>query len=240
MRWTEMAAIAALIVVAAAPATAQVERAPQERPTMLSINADGVSEAPPDMARVRLGVANTALNAQAASRDNARVMQELVQALRRAGVAERDIQTSNMRVEPVWDRNSRDERVIVNYVAQNTVTIEVRNVQNTGRVIDVSVAVGGNTVEGLYFTHQNPAAQRDAARRNAVADARHRAELYAEAFGLRVVRVSTITEAGARGVEEIVVTGSRIGGGGAQAPTPVAAGEIETRANVSVTFELRA
>jgi uncharacterized protein YggE len=240
MRLMEMAAVAALAVVAAAPATAQVERAASQPPTILSITGEGVSEAPPDMAQVRLGVANTALTAQAASQENARLMQELVQALRRAGVAERDIQTAGLRVEPVWDLNRRDERVIANYLASNTVTAEVRQVQNTGRVIDAAVAVGGNTVEGLVFTHQNPATQRDAARRSAVADARHRADLYAEAFGLRVVRVVTVTEGGARFPEEIVVTGSRLAvGAHTPAPTPVAAGEIETRATVSVTFELR-
>jgi uncharacterized protein len=239
MRWTEMAAIAALIIVAAAPATAQVERAAPQPPTVLSINAEGKSEARPDMARVQLGVVTTARTAREATEENARLMSRLTQALRRVGVAERSIQTSNIWARPNWiERNGDREPVISGYTVHNTVSVEVRDIDNTSRVIDAAVTAGGNTIHGVHFAHQNPQAQLDVARRNAIADARHRAELYAEALGLRIVRVANVTESGARVPDAIVVTGSRLRAPGGES-TPVEAGEIETRANVSVTFELR-
>jgi len=242
MRWKELAALAAIIIVAAAPATAQVERPAANQPpaTVLNINAEGISEARPDMAVITIGVQTEGRTAQAALNANRQRMNALVASLRANGIAERDLQTAYVNVQPQYDGTS--QRRIVSYHARNTVRAKVRNVDNVGWVMDSGVEDGANTIQGVSFAHQQPQQQLDVARRNAAASARERAELYASALGLRVVRVISVTEAGAHAPtysEEIVVTGSRTRGD-FSSPSPIAAGEIVTRVNVSFSFELRA
>lgn len=247
MRWITLAAIAA-IGAFVVPATAQQQRQQQgqaaaevERGTVLNVTASGVSLAPPDMATVSLGVTTQGRTAAEAVSENAQRMTALLRSLRGSGLAERDIQTSYVRVNPRYQYREGYEPLIVGYDANNAVRAQVRDLERTGRVVDAAVAAGGNTIQGIGFSHQEPEVQLDIARREAISMARQRAELYAEASGLRVRRMISISEAGASAPsfnEEIVVTASRRVAS-YEAPTPVAPGELETRANVSVSFELR-
>lgn len=241
MRSMMMAAALVACAGFAAPAMAQ-SNAAQAPGTVLSVNASGVSAARPDLATMVVGVETRGATAQDAIAQNAERMTAVIAALRRAGVAERDIQTAWVRVDARTEsRGSGGASVIVGYQATNTVRAEVRNINTTGRVIDAVVAAGGNQVHGVQFSRQDVEAQLDLARNNAIERARERAQLYARALGMRVERVISVTEAGAApaafGGDEIIVTGSRVGGG--DYVTPVAPGEVETRANVSVSFLLR-
>jgi uncharacterized protein len=223
--------------IAAAQTTTTVP-APPAQGTLLQINAEGRSEARPDMATINLGVTTEGRTAQAALQDNARQMNALTQALRRAGVAERDIQTSNVSVHPQQQYRENQAPLITGYQANNTVTAKVRNVNNVGRVIDAAVAAGGNTIHGVHFSHQEPEAQLDVARRNAIAEARRRADLYASALNMRVVRIVAVSEGGGYSPPmPMPMMAERMAA--ADASTPVSPGQIETRAHVNVTFELR-
>ena len=212
--------------------------APPEVPrsTMLQISAEGTSEARPDLATINLGVTTEGQTAQAALQENARRMTALNAALRRAGITERDIQTSNVSVYPQQQYREGQTPLITGYQANNTVNVRVRNVNNLGRVIDAVVAAGGNTVNGVSFSHQDPEAQLDIARRDAIADARRRADLYASALNMRVVGILAVTEGGGYAppmpmpMERMAMAND--------ASTPIAPGEIETRVSVGVTFEL--
>lgn len=232
-------AFAAAIAVAA-PAMAQTET----RATLLSVNAQGVVEAPPDMATITVGVVATGRTALAAQAENNRRMQALTDALRAEGLADRDIQTAYLSVSPQYARRD-SQRAIAGYQASNSVRLRVRNLDNTGRILDAVVAAGGNTLNGLAFSFQDPDAQRDGARRNAVAEARRRADLYAEALGVRVHRVVSISEPGAGISEQLVLTATLTTDSllndlpQVMPAAPIAPGEIETHANVSVMFELR-
>jgi uncharacterized protein YggE len=235
------AAAASLLVAAAAaapPATAQPR--PEQttvQGAMLTINASGTSEAAPDMATISLGVITDGPTAAAALAENSRRMNALMQALRRAGLAERDIQTAYVSVNPQYQYRDNLPPIVTGYQASNTVTAKVRNVDNVGRAIDAAVGAGGNTVNGISFSHQDPDAQLDIARRDAVAEARRRADLYAEALGMRVARVIAISEGGGYAPPiPMPVEARMVADGGA---TPVAPGQIETRVDVNITFELR-
>lgn len=114
----------------------------------------------------------------------------------------------------------------------------MRNLANVGRTVDAAVAAGGNTVNGISFSHQDPDAQLDAARRDAAAEARRRADLYAQAFGLRVHRIIAISESGGYAPPMPMPVFARMEAADAAA-TPVSPGEIQTRVSVSVTYELR-
>jgi uncharacterized protein len=234
-------AAAACLVAFGAPqmAVAQQTERPAIEGTLLTVSAEGKSEAAPDMATLSLGVVTEGDSAAAAMAENARRMTALTQALRRAGVAERDVQTSNLAVNPQYQYVENQQPRITGYQANNQVSARVRNLANVGRVVDGAVAAGGNTVNSIGFSHADPDAQLDAARRDAAQAARHRAELYASAFGLHVARIVAISEGGgyAPRPEMIMVTASRMSADAA--PTPVAPGEITTSVTLSVTYELR-
>jgi uncharacterized protein len=239
------AAIAALLLAASAVPLAASAQTASERPAMhgiegavLSVSAEGRVESAPDMATVSLGVVTEGATASAAMTENARRMNALTQALRRAGVAERDIQTSNLSVNPQYVYVENQPPRLSGYQANNTVSARVRALANVGRVIDGAVGAGGNTVNGISFSHADPDAQLNAARRNAAAAARARADLYAQAFGLRIHRIIAISEGGGYQPPIPMPMYARMAAAEA-APTPVSPGEISTSVNLSVTFELR-
>jgi hypothetical protein len=242
MRLMKAAAAFAVMATFAAPQLAAAQEpqvsVPAVQGTLLSVSAEGKSEGRPDMATINLGVTTEGATAQAALAENARRMNALTQALRRAGVAERDIQTSNVSVYPQQQYQEGQPPRITGYQANNTVTAKVRAINNTGRVIDAAVGAGGNTVNGVYFSYQDPDAQLDAARRDAIAEARRRAELYANALGMRVHRIVAVQEGGGY-APPIPLAMERMAAADGAAPTPISPGEIETRVSVSVTFELR-
>ena len=241
MHLIKAAAAFAVLAAVAVPPAAMAQQSGQltlAEGTLLTVNADGKSEGRPDMATINLGVTTEGQTAQAALQENARRMTALTQALRRAGVAERDIQTSNVSVHPQQQYRDGESPRIIGYQANNSVTAKVRRIDNTGRVIDAAVAAGGNTVNGVSFSYQDPDVQLDAARRDAIAEARRRAELYASALNMRVHRIVSVSEGGGYS-PPIPVAYERMAAQDAAAPTPVSPGEIETRVSVNVTFELR-
>ena len=238
------AAAAAAILAAAAPAVAAAQQpqvaVPPVQGTLLTVAAEGKVQGRPDMATINLGVTTEAQTAAAALAENARRMTALTQALRRAGIAERDIQTSNVSVNPQQQYRENEPPLTTGYQASNTVTAKIRNIDNVGRVIDASVAAGGNTVNGVYFSYQEPDAQLDAARREAITEARRRADIYARALNMNVARIVAVQEGGGFSPPYPMPMAMNMARDSAGAPpTPVSPGEIETTASVNVTFELR-
>ncbi|MET0182351.1 MAG: SIMPL domain-containing protein [Caulobacterales bacterium] len=243
-----LAAVAAIAAMTAAAPMAVAQDNRQAPPpgaahvapmgTMLSISAEGKSTARPDMGTINLGVQTDGATAAAALAENSRRMNALIAALRRAGVAERDIQTSNISVNPQYVYEERQPPRLTGYQASNTVTAKVRNIDRIGAVIDAAVAAGGNTVNGVSFSHQNPDAQLDAARTDAIEEARRRAGIYARAVGMSVGRIVSISEGGGYSPPIPMPMYARADVANAAAP-PVAPGEIDTTINVAVVFELR-
>jgi len=208
--------------------------------TVLSISAEGKSTGRPDMATVNLGVQTEGATAQAALQANSQRMNALVAALRRAGVAERDIQTANISVNPQYVYQENQPPRLNGYQASNTVTAKVRNLDRVGQTLDAAVNAGGNTINGVSFSYQNPDAQLDAARTDAIEEARRRAALYARAAGLTVGRIISISESGGFSPPIPMPMMARMSADVSPAPPPpVAPGEIDTVVNVSVIFELR-
>lgn len=257
--------IAALI--AASPAALQAQGATQPQvvlgPTsaILSLTAEGQSRRAPDIAMFSAGVVTQARTASEAMADNSRRMEQVVTALKRAGIADRDIQTSTISLSPVYSNPERDAQIrarqtgqpyippppeeqmqrIIGYQARNTVQVRVRDLGNMGRVIDTLVEVGANEVNGPNFTLDDQRAALDEARSAAVAEGRQRAELYARAAGLRVARILSISEGGGYYPvqrEAIMVTGMAVGAPPPPPPTPVQPGELTLGASVSMQFEL--
>ena len=238
-----------LSLAAAAPASAhEVSSAPVIAPgnTMLSLSAQGQSFSAPDLAVFTAGVTGSGKTAAAALAANSAKMNEVFAALKKAGIAEKDIQTSNLSLNPVYADMSGQRNVdpleqrvppIIGYQVNNTVNVRQRKLEDFGKVIDTLVTAGANQVNGPNFQVDDQDAALDEARNAAMKKARDRASLYARAAGLRVVRILTISESGGYVPQPPILYARAAMADMASAP-PVAAGEVSLTMNVSVTFEL--
>lgn len=257
--------LVAFSLALASPGVAQVPATPvpalEPNSTLLSLSAEGQSRRTPDLALFSAGVVTQAQTASQAMSQNAARMDAVVAALKRAGIAERDIQTQQLSLQPRYSNPEQEAQLrarinrepyvppaepqaprIIGYEAQNTVQVRVRRLADMGRIIDTLITAGANQVNGPSFTLDEPQAALDEARTEAVQRGRQRAELYARAAGLRVGRILSISEGGGYyPVQDIVVTGARMGGFAAPPPpppAPVAPGELTLGVSVSMQFEL--
>ncbi len=213
--------------------------------TALTVSAEGRSTRKPDLAVFTAGVGSTGKTAGEALSANAADMNRVIAALKRAGIADRDMQTSNLSLNPVYADMSRqpadplEQQVprIIGYQVNNQVTVRQRNLADFGRTIDTLVTSGANQVNGPSFQMDEPDGALDEARVEAVKKARERANLYARAAGLKVLRILTISESGGY-VPQPPVMYARAVAMDDGAPTPVAAGEVAMNASVTVMFEL--
>ena len=213
--------------------------------TTLQINAEAKINQAPDMAYIIAGVteeratASEAMSAQAAS------MSGVFKALKDAGIASKDLQTSGLSLYPRYDYievkqrdgSARGEQKLAGYVATNQVTARVRNLDTLGATIDSLVKAGGNTFSGVTFAIENDKEIKNEARTQAMKDAITKAELYASAAGLKVARIVTINEGYEYAPQPMMMARAEMAMD-AGAPTPVAGGEIGVTASVSVLFEL--
>ena len=207
--------------------------------TRLDVSATGEVSRVPDIAIISAGVVTRARNASSAIQDNANRMERVRAALRSAGIADRDIQTSNISLNPEYRYQENQAPVLTGYTASNTVNVRFRDIRNTGRILDALVAEGANQINGPNLTIDKPEAALDEARTRAVAAGRARADLYARALGMRVVRLLSVSEPSSyRGGPEIIVTGSRIGAA-ADASTKIDPGEQQLQVTLQMSFELQ-
>ncbi len=211
--------------------------AEEAKPTTLTIVAEGHSDRAPDIADLSGGVVTQAATAAAALAANATKMTQVVAAVRRAGVAERDIQTSGLSLQPQYKYGDNHPPILTGYQVSNTVAIRVRKLAELGALVDALVAAGANQINGPTFRVDDADGALDAARTAAVIAARARAQLYAAAAGMHLGRIRSISEGTPARVEpinEIVVSAARK----FAAATPVAPGEVTLGATVTMVFEL--
>ncbi|MBS0476951.1 MAG: SIMPL domain-containing protein, partial [Proteobacteria bacterium] len=171
--------------------------------TLLTVSADGKSTRTPDLAVFNAGVTTQGQTAGDAMSANATAMNKVFSALKKAGIAEKDVQTSNINLNPIYGQqvvepngNVTREPRIVGYQATNSVSVRQRDLKAMGKVLDALVSAGANNINGPSFQIDNADAAQDEARTAAVTKARARANLYAKAAGLRVVRIVSISESG--------------------------------------------
>ena len=162
--------------------------------TRLDINASGEVTRVPDVAVISAGVVTRAATAGSAIQDNAARMERVISALKAAGVADRDIQTSSINLNPEYRYEQNQPPKLVGYTVSNTVNVRFRDIRNSGRILDALVAQGANQINGPSLTIDKPESALDEARMNAIANGRARAELYARAMGKRVARVVSVSE----------------------------------------------
>jgi uncharacterized protein YggE len=205
--------------------------------TLLSVSAQAEARRVPDVATISAGVVTQAADANAAMRANATQMDKVMAAIRAAGIAERDIQTSGVNLNPQYKYVENQAPAITGYQASNTVNLKVRDIAKLGKVLDALVASGANQVNGPSFEIDQPEAVYDEARRAALEKAQARASMYAKALGLRVRRIVSISEGG--GFQPpMPMPMMAMARGKAEADTAVSPGETTLTANLDVVFEL--
>ena len=164
--------------------------------TRLDVTATGEATRVPDVALINAGVTNRASTATAALEQNAAQMERVRAALKRAGIADRDIQTSNISLNPEYRYADNQPPQLTGYTASNQVNVRFRDLKNTGKILDALVKEGANQISGPNLTIDQPESALDEARTKALAVGRARAELYARSLGMRVVRLIAVTEGG--------------------------------------------
>lgn len=238
-------ALAPLALALALPSVAMAQNnqpAIAATSTLLTISADGKSTRTPDLAVFSAGVTTQGNTAGEAMSANAAAMTRVIAALKKAGVADKDIQTSSINLNPVYGQpvmgpNGQvvNEPRIVGYQAVNMVTVRARDLKNFGKVLDALVASGANQISGPSFQMADPSTAQDEARVSAMKAARARADLYARAAGLRVVRIVSISEGGGYSPPQPVYAMAKMAD---RESTPVQSGEVEAQVSVTVQFEL--
>ena len=234
------AALLAAAVIPANSATAQVttQVVPAISGTRLDISVTGEATRVPNLAVISAGVVTRAKTASGALQANSARMERVLAALRRAGVAERDIQTSSISLNPDYRYVDNQPPQLTGYNASNQVSIRFRDIRVSGEILDALVAEGANQINGPSMTIEQPQAALDEARANAVAAGRARAELYARALGKRVARVVSVSESGGyyapppmpeRGADMVM----------AVSKTEIVPGEQKLQVTLAMTFELQ-
>lgn len=204
--------------------------------TTLTVVAEGRVARAPDLAEVSGGVVTTAATASAAMAENATRMSAVVAAVKKAGIADRDIQTAGISLQPQYRYADNQPPVLVGYQASNNVTLRLRKLGDAGRLLDTLVGVGANQLNGPNFRIENDDAALDEARLAAVRTARARAALYAGAAGLRIKRIVAMSESG--GYQPGPQPMAMMARAEKADATPVAPGEVALTISVTMTFEL--
>jgi uncharacterized protein YggE len=227
--------LVAVVVPFVAPLAAQEVEKLQP---LLSVAGEGEATAPPDMATIRTGVVSQAETAKDALNANNAAMQKILALLNEHEIAEKDVQTSSFNVSPVYehDEQGRTQPKIVAYSVNNKVQVRVRNLPSLGEVLDALVQAGSNQIGGISFDVDDPAGILREARSGAIRDAKSRAEVYAQAAGVKVGRVIQISEQ-PLDVPRPMQLGMEFRS--AAASVPVATGEQEFCVRVNVVYELR-
>ena len=209
-------------------------RAQTALPAMISVTGEATVAVAPDQAQIEGGVSSDARTAREASEANNAAMGKVLVALKAAGVAEKDFQTSRLSLQPQYAPNRSGPSPITGYRASNHVTIRVRDVSKVAAVIDTLVGAGANEIGGINFMVSEASKLLDGARAEAIADARRKAEIYAKAAGVALGAPIEISEGG--GMAPMPFRKMSVA---MTAAAPVAQGEETLQVSVKVSWAIK-
>jgi uncharacterized protein YggE len=234
-RLTFAATAFAAILAAASPAFAEKTKMPR----LISLSGHGEVRTAPDMAFVITGVLSQGATAAEALAANTKAMNALFAALTESGIAEKDVQTSNFMVQPRYNFQDGKAPELVGYDVSNSVTVIVRKIGELGPLLDKVVQAGSNQINGIGFEVSKPDAALDEARKLATVDATRKAKIYAEAMGVALGPVMSISEGVNYQPPMPMARGKVMMADAAAAPVPVAAGEQSLSVDVNITWEIQ-
>jgi uncharacterized protein YggE len=217
---------AALIAVALSPLPADAAD------RLVTVTGEAMVSVAPDAATIRIGVTSQGKAAREAGDANGKQMTAVLAAIKDAGVADRDVRTSSLSLQPQYDPNKSGTARLLGFQATNQVTIKIRDIGQLPAIIDRAIGAGANEMSGIEFLVSERSKLLDQARTEAIADARRKAELYARAAGAKIGAVVAISEEGSS-PPPYPMQAMRAGA------APVAPGEQTLRAAVTVSYELK-
>jgi hypothetical protein len=198
---------------------------------LVTVTGEATVAVAPDAAMIRIGVSSQDKTAREASDANARQMTAVLAAIKSNNIADRDIQTSRLSLQPQYDPNKSGTARLTGFQATNQVTVRIRDIGNLAAVLDSAISAGANEMSGIEFIVSEQSKLLDRARDDAIADARRKAELYAKAAGSRLGHVVGISEEGSAAAPR-PMQALRAGA------VPISPGEQTLRAAVTVSYEL--
>ena len=228
--------VTALLSLTILPAQAQ-----DAKVGTISVTGEGSLHASPDMAILSAGVESIAKTAKEALADNNGKMAALMAELEKAGLQKKDIQTSNFNISPQMvypdNRSTNKAPEVVGYAVNNRATIRIHDLASVGSVLTALVSAGANDISGLSFDISDKAKLLDEARKEALADARHKAELYASELGTSIDKLQSLSESGGfRSPQPIMMRAVKLEA--MSSDVPVAEGEMEVSITVNTSWFL--
>ncbi len=233
-------AIGLLAAAFAGPVAAQAQTDTEDTVRSISVNGVGLVKAEPDVADINLGVTAQGEDAKSASQAAAKAMEAVIAALIDAGIAEKDIQTSSISLNPVYDWDN-DPPTIEGWEAGNLVNVTVRDIATVGDVVDAATAAGATNINGITFRVDDPTAAEAEARSAAVADAKAKADQLAADAGVTITGIISISESGGQTPQPLYFerdTMAMAEAAGDMAKTPVLPGQVELSISVFIQYEI--
>lgn len=231
--------IAAALGLTIATLTSSMAHADNDEIPSITISASGEISVAPDMAVISTQVVSPGASAPEALAANSKAMKKVIDEIKSAGIEAKDIKTSGFSIYPRYDNSQQRQNKapkIVGYDVRNGVTVNVRDLDKLGDLLNTVVESGANQIGGISFQVSDPESKMDEARKNAIENARKKAEVYAAAAGVKLGDVLNIIENGGynprpRGLrmEAMAMAADSV---------PVEAGENTLEASVSVKWEL--
>ncbi|MBE0704503.1 MAG: SIMPL domain-containing protein [Afipia sp.] len=206
-------------------------------PPSISVNGQATVSAAPDLAEIEAGVTTEAKTARAASEANAKAMNAVLAALKQTGIAQKDVQTSQISLQPQMTsrNNSSAPPQITGYRATNRVSVTLRDTAKIGDTLDALVAAGANDIGGVSFSVSQSSKLLDEARARAIDDAHRKAAIYAQSAGVTLGGPLSIAEEGV----PPPIAFRKMNASLAAAPTPIVPGEQTLRMSVHVSYEIK-
>lgn len=208
---------------------------PQEEKRTITVNGSGTVYITPDRATVVFAVVTQSWVAATAVQENARIMSSVIEALRTAGIRDQDISTSDYRVnqQGTWNGSVYTPG---RYRADNNVTVTVRNIEQSGSVIDSAIGAGANALTSISFSSSDIETAKRQARTLAVQDAQNAAALFAGASGAAVGNMLSLTEYADGYYANAIAGDAKVQSTSA---TPISAGRIAVTSNITVTYAMQ-
>jgi uncharacterized protein YggE len=245
--WSAVAALVIVGVIMAAsslPGAFAADPGQEAEPTQpapqrtISVNGSGRIMLDPDIAMINIGVHTENSDAQAAVTENNAQAQAVIDALVGFGIAERDISTSSFSIFPRQNYDNEGNLQEIVYVVDNMVQVTVRDLDSIGEILDAAVSAGANSINGIQFTVEDSSAAYETALAAAVENARSRAEVLAEAAGVELGAVQTISSYVGGGPIP-VYQDFRVEMAAAESSVPISPGQTELSVEVSVVYEIQ-
>ena len=221
--------------------TLEAQEPARNQPPVIVVNGSSNVMVVPDEATIRIGIVRQANSAQIAQQQANTAAQEILAAVARVGVPAAQIQTSRLTLTPIYAPRRPDSSEaprIVAYNAQNVVSIRLDNLSIVGPVIDAGLGAGANQLEGVQFGLRNQLPAREKALKDAVTEARRKAEAIASSLNVSLVGVLEVLESGVSFVPKMDYGGVLMTAQAREVATPVSPGELEIQASVTVRYQI--